>query len=708
MPDPATPADGKKVTSANGRLLQLILIGVLVAGGVGLAFWLGYTPPAAEQPPPESPGFEDEDIERVLAVVNPGYVGIEVCAQCHAQRASVVKTTRHFLACRTAAEGVTAPGFAQGKGLFSTSVAGLQFEMSRTGTDFFLTRIESTPQGQQRSRYQIGLVYGSGSKHDEMYFAWQDDRLYHLPVAWLHPYQRWGLASHVHVPLQTHSSCLECHNTWVGHVPGTVNQYRREEMHLGVTCERCHGPGKQHTDYHRAHPDDAAHAILHPGSLSRERLMDLCAQCHANAKRFGQPFSYRPGEPLEAFFHNFKPTHPEDDTTNQVRYLGESKCYQKSEMTCISCHDPHRPKSAQGACLKCHTSASCTDQHRLPEPVRGDCVGCHMPSRVWTHAHLYNTTDDQYIPLAPRADHRIGVYPEARKAVLLAWLRKQTDPDSRTEATKLTDQVTQYWVNEADRRRRVGRFKASMGAFREALRITPDAPIRKQLQEVINLQSELDDLSHKLRLVDRVDLAIPLLKRMLEINPNSAFAHGELGSIYSDMGNQKEALTHLQAVAKCEPTDAYGLIRLAEMAYRAGRLEEAATLCAQANEINPISPLNRQLWGSVFLKQGRWQDAETQFRKVLLSEPTHPAGNGGLSEALRHQGQVAEAVRFARRATHWSKWQDVELMMTLADAYVAANRIADARATLERALPVAAHTHPELVDTIRTRLIELR
>src|SRR5947209_7169892 len=79
-------------------------------------------------------------------------------------------------------------------GVCLLGVAGLQYEMTRAGNDFFVTGIQTTPQGQQRATYQVGLVYGSGSKRDEMYFAWQEDRLFHLPVAWLHPYDRWGNA----------------------------------------------------------------------------------------------------------------------------------------------------------------------------------------------------------------------------------------------------------------------------------------------------------------------------------------------------------------------------------------------------------------------------------------------------------------------------------------------------------------------------------
>jgi tetratricopeptide (TPR) repeat protein len=528
-------------------------------------------------------------------------------------------------------------------------------------------------------------------------------------VAWLYPFDRWGHAVNNLNAHPTPATCVECHNTWVAHIPGTANQYRRDDMLLGVTCERCHGPGREHVEYHRAHPNEEAHAIVHPGHLSRERSMDVCAQCHANPRPLGRPFSYRPGEPLDAFYQNLKAKNPEDDTTNQVRYLSESKCFQKSEMTCITFHDPHRPRSAQRGCLKCHTAASCTDQPRLPEAVRGDCVGCHMPPRVWMHVHFYTTPDDQYVPIGPRAEHRIAVYPEARKTVLLTWLRTQTDEKSRAEADRLAAQLGQHWLNEAEQRQRAYRFKAAIGACREALRVDPGPKTRARLQEAIARQAELDDLA---RTVARVDSrepgeAIRLFRKILEINPDDTHAHVELGTIYSMTGQREEAMTHLREIARCDPNDAHGVTILAWMTYAEGRATDAEALCKQGNQIDPSHFMNHYIWGLALSQQERWGDAEEQFRKTLLANPTYEGANQGLSEALRHQGQAVEAVRFARRAVHWGDPHNVEMLLTLADAYAAAKRGPDARRTLEEALKMAETNNPALVPTIRRRLRKL-
>ena len=117
--------------------------------------------------------------------------------------------------------------------------------------------------------------------------------------------------------------------------------------------------------------------------------------------------------------------------------------------------------------------------------------------------------------------------------------------------------------------------------------------------------------------------------------------------------------------------------------------------------------MSHHLRGVVFSKQERWADAEKQFRKALLSNPTQSASNQGLSEALRRQGQAAEAVRFARRAVHWGEPQNPEVLLTLGEAYAAANRRAESRETLERARFTAERTNPALAQVIFERLREL-
>src|SRR5262245_45568815 len=123
MPDPETPVaaggGGGGAVEGSWSLRLLLAVGLVallgLAGVLAFRFW-------PQRPPPPKVALEedDEDVEKALAVVNPGYVGIDACAECHAKRAAKVKTSRHYLACRTAPAGVAAPGFAPGRGRCDT------------------------------------------------------------------------------------------------------------------------------------------------------------------------------------------------------------------------------------------------------------------------------------------------------------------------------------------------------------------------------------------------------------------------------------------------------------------------------------------------------------------------------------------------------------------------------------------------------------
>jgi tetratricopeptide (TPR) repeat protein len=484
-------------------------------------------------------------------------------------------------------------------------------------------------------------------------------------------------------------------------------------MILGVTCERCHGPGREHAAHHRQHQGDAAHAIVHPGNLPRERLMEVCTQCHSNVRRRGPLFSYRPGEPLEASYRTLHARYPEDDqVANQVRDLGQSKCFQKSAMTCITCHDPHRPQqqaAVHRACLECHTPAACKEQPRLPAAVRDDCTGCHMPVRVWMNVR-YHTTEDRYVPVARRSDHRIAVHPEGKQAVLLAWLRKQTDATSRAEATRLAGELSRYWLTEAEQRRRAARLLGTIGALREALKADPAPATRQRLQEAIARQGEFDRLVLAGNAVGQrfPTETMQIMKKILEIKPDYAPAHGELGTMYALLGNAVEAKAQLEAVAECDPDDSYGLTTLAALTYREGKWGESVALFARADDIDPYNAPIQHGWGLALLKLEHWADAAVHFRRALTIDPRHAAASEGLSEALRHQGQVEEAILHARKAVRWTESQDARMLLTLADAYAAAGRPGDARKTVQQALTAAEATNPGLVPAIRARLEEGR
>ena len=658
-----------------------------------------------------------EDVFERLVTKNPGYVGMHDCEACHFDRVVEFKKTRHYLACVRPDPKTMPSVFDSDRGRFSQCDS-IRFEMTRKEDKFVQTAIQSTATGEKQTSSQIGLVYGSGTASDEVYFSWNEDRLYELPVVWLHPTQEWG-ASLIDSERSGAFSrpmmprCLECHTTWFEHVAGTENQYNRDGFILGVTCEKCHGPGYDHSSFHKAHPEaKSAEAIVHPGRLSRDRLIDLCAQCHSNAIKYRKPpLSYRPGEPLDQYFKTLDVRHPEDNhVANQVEYMRESRCFQKSDtMTCITCHDPHRRDDLderspfQRSCSKCHTAADCQEQARLPEAIRDNCIGCHMP-RLNKVQVFFQTKDDVYFPPVKRIDHRIAVYPAARDEVLLDWYLTQFDGQNHPEAKRLRRSLVEFWQTEAERCQKDFRFLAAIDAYRTALKFDDVPELREQLKDLKTIHHQIDnDWFKAVHLIDSNDLdkAKQVLQRILNVKPDMARAHGRLGMLYAKAGDELRAVESLKSAAKYDPDDPFGNSMLGWLSHINGRWEEALSYYQLALEAEPLNVKLHYQRGLTMSQLNRWPDAVECFRQVLELDPRHAYGSQGLAHAFHQQGQFAEALPFAIRAARLTRFDDPYILVTLAEAYLDVERLTDAKSALDKATPVAKSRAPQLLPQIR-------
>ena len=674
-------------------------------------------------------GSESDDLDfNEQPPANPGYVGPQACAACHADRVAEFCKTNHYRTFRVPEPSAMPSGFAAGHGNFQTHDRKLRFEMTRSGDEFFQTAIRSDPggdpEGAVRTKSRIDLILGAGGKADEVYLTWHDDRLFELPVAWLFTFDKWGcsqISPHGSGDFSRESTvrCLECHNTWFEHVPGTANQYKPDSFLMGVGCERCHGPGREHVAFHGAHSGDkSAHAIVRPARLSRERQLDLCTQCHSNAIKHKRPtLSYRPGEPLEDYYKTLNaPRNTEDDhVANQVKNLRLSKCFTNSdEMTCTTCHDPHRPEApaASGleACRKCHNDADCREQLRLPAAIRTNCVGCHMPHYVKINVN-FETEDDNFVPPIRRCDHRIAVHPRARDEVLLEWYREQRDPQAREESDRLTKLLVDGWLAESETCRREFRFLGAIAAIREACRLDPAPALREQLCAAVAVDEEIESgYDDAVRSLDqrRYGEAIETLNRILRIKPDLAKAHGRLGTAYAATGKNEQAVEHLQLVARYDADDPYGYAMLGWLAYLHDDAEEAVQEFRRADAVEPYNAQINYQWGLALTKLERWDEAARHFRQVLAINPKHAGGWQGLAHVLRKSGQPQEALRYAQRAARLSRFENADLLLTLTDVYADLGRFAEAAAAAKQALDAAQAHAPQLAPQIQQWLDELQ
>jgi hypothetical protein len=334
---------------------------------------------------------------------NRDYVGDDACRPCHADKVTSSHQTAHYVTSQAPDEKAIQGSFAAGDNLLKTGNPGLFFRMEERNvdgkTEFFQTAVQGTPPITRERSEQFAFVVGSGEK-GQTYLYWTDDLLFELPVSY------WRDLGWVNSPGYPDGiaffgrpippRCMECHATYMESLRPPLNRYSHTGVVLGIQCEKCHGPGREHVQRETTNSGvSSGSAILNPARFPRERQMDLCAWCHAGHGEILLPtFSYKPGEPLEKYIRLPQPgpDAPLDVHGNQVAMLRQSRCFQASDMTCLTCHDTHTQQHDLAGfsqrCMSCHKPDSATFL-KPGHPVSSNCVDCHMP-RLDTNLIVFN------------------------------------------------------------------------------------------------------------------------------------------------------------------------------------------------------------------------------------------------------------------------------------------------------------------------------
>ncbi len=351
------------------------------------------------------------------------YVGDPVCRSCHQEKAKTYFQTAHHFASSWPSPHTMKGSFTPDSNLLKTANPFLTYEMTQTEQGYFQTAVATISPTKKTSRTErIDVVTGSGRK-GQTYLFWKGDQLFQLPVTYWTETDSWVNSPSFpdgspHFDKDIIPRCLECHASYFEWMPPPVNRYRKTSLVLGVTCEKCHGPGREHVARHRLKsplPPGTSEAIVNPASLARDRQIDVCGLCHAGNGTPIQPsLSFLSGDVLEDYIDipQYSPEEAVDVHGSQVQMLRRSKCFQSSAtMTCSTCHNVHAPQVDAVAfsphCLTCHQPKQCGQYAKLGEQIVNKCIDCHMP--LQQSQVLFSTTNGK--KLLPKVrNHQIGIY----------------------------------------------------------------------------------------------------------------------------------------------------------------------------------------------------------------------------------------------------------------------------------------------------------
>ena len=344
------------------------------------------------------------------------YAGDAACRACHQQVFEEYQGSAHHLASSLPSRASVDGKFTPGSNVLRTSNPALYFVMSSTSEGYFQRAVAQFPALATISRQErFDLVIGAGRKGQTSLY-WKGDELFELPVTYWTETDGW-----INSPGYTDGlpnfdkpivpRCLECHATSIQSLPPPANRFDRTTAVLGITCEKCHGPGRAHVG------NKQANSIINPAKLSRERQMDLCGLCHAGPGKPRAPaFSFVAGSVLKNYLDIPADVDavPTDVHAHQLQLLESSRCFRSSDMTCSTCHDVHKPQRDPALfsekCLACHKVESCGKYATLGARILTRCADCHMPLRE-SNVIVFDAGGKRVQPRA--RSHRIAIYQDA-------------------------------------------------------------------------------------------------------------------------------------------------------------------------------------------------------------------------------------------------------------------------------------------------------
>lgn len=592
------------------------------------------------------------------------YIGEAECRHCHLDIATTYEHTGMGRSWYRLTPEVVVEDFTRNNEI-EVPGRGLRYRMLERDGRYFMRQFVARADGGEIAVDERELVWVIGSNnHSRSYVTTIGEKLFQAPVCWYPDAALWDLCPGFehdsrHFAREITETCVFCHNGRMELAGRDVSSYRA--IPEGIGCERCHGPGSRHAERWRvpgATPSDSRDdTIVNPRRLSSALRNQVCFQCHLGdskattrvTRHDRSLLDFRPGQELGEVmvpFHYETPLERDFGISAQADRMILSRCYTESggRLECITCHNPHvtvyhpdRPADLfRRACLRCHDSDDCGEEHAVRQRGDGpadDCVRCHM--RVAEpDDQLHTTITDHWIRRSLEVDDRERrtsltirpVFPEqftrlpdaerefyrGRANLLLStrtadparkgmWLEAARAFGAAIEGGAATPDA---WFFLGKARGWLGRPREALAAYREVVARDPDH------------HDGMFALGQTLGSSGDVQGAARVFEQLLSRHPGSGGAIAELGRFRILAGRLAEGVELYTRAIAVEPWNASLYLNRGKGLALMRRFDEAARDAASATRLDPESPDNWVFYEGVMRAAGR--GAEAAEAKAVL------------------------------------------------------------------------------------------
>ena len=144
--------------------------------------------------------------------------------------------------------------------------------------------------------------------------------------------------------------------------------------------------------------------------------------------------------------------------------------------------------------------------------------------------------------------------------------------------------------------------------------------------------------------------AVAQAEAMAQSFPKSFFVWNLLAAAQASLGETAKALEGFRKTIELNPNYADGHSNLGAMLVRQGKLAEAAASFKRTLQIKPDYAEAYNNLGNILKGQGKLDEALESYKRALEIKPNYPVAYNNLGNALKDQGKLDEAVASCKRA----------------------------------------------------------